>query len=154
MSKICSSNFAGELIPMQTLFDAYPYSMQANSKERRHLIGCLIKSEVSAIIKTLTKCRTVLHSSDDAGESSRWSCHGDYLGRSLFKMTHNALLEDVEKYTANENSKKSLSGCDWQLKLKIVVGETGDIVPTQNTGATLLGARLNSGLYITHASMV
>ena len=154
MSKMCSSNFAGELIPMQTLFDASPYSIQANTKERGHLIGCLIKSDISAIIKTLTRCRTVLHLSDDAGESSRWSRHGDYLGRSLFKMTHNALLEDVEEYTANENLKKSLSGCDWQIKLKIVVGETGNIVPTQNTGDTLLGTRLNSGLHFTHASMV
>ena len=60
---------------MQTLFDAYPYSIQANTKERIHLIGGLIKSDISAIIKTLTKCKAVLHSSDDAGESSRWSRH-------------------------------------------------------------------------------
>ena len=71
MSKMCSSNFVGELVPMKTLFDAYPYSIQANTKERRHLIGCLMKSDISVIIKTLTKCSAVLHSSDDAGESSR-----------------------------------------------------------------------------------
>ena len=81
--------------------------MQANTKERRHLIGCLIKSDISVMIKTLMKCRAVLHSSDDAGESSRWSCHGDSLERILFKMTHNALLENVEKFTAYENLKKS-----------------------------------------------